>query len=371
MLRKVLSAVLALLLCTSAAAAETLTLPANLTRIESYAFADDPAIRIVTVPPLVQSIGEGAFSGCANLGWITIPAAAESLGDGFLSGCAPDLLIRTEAGSAACAYAQSADVDYQAGTVYRALLVGQTYPNSSYTTLKGPPNDTAAMQRVLTLFPDTRYTVSRVSNLTANGILAAISQAFGAATPQDVSLFYFAGHGKRATDSSQGVLVGSDGNSFISATALREALDRIPGRKIVIIDACYSGSLLNARGEAKGVDDFSAADFAASFISAFARKTRSNLSADSYFVMTASSDSEPSYETIYNSTYMGIFTYQMLMGCGYHYPTDSVLSLAADSNGNGVLTLKEVFQYAADAVQSNQHAQVYPADCGWFGILRK
>ena len=371
MLTKLLSAVLALLLCVSPAAAETLTLPASLTRIEDYAFADDTAIHTAVVPTGVESIGEGAFSGCANLGWITLPATAVSLGDGFLSGCAADLLIRTEAGSAACAYAQNASVDYQAGTIYRALLIGQTYPNGSYPSLKGPPNDTAAMQRVLTMFPDTYYTVNRVSNLTANGMLAAISQTFGAATAQDVSLFYYSGHGKRATDSTQGVLVGSDGSSTLSATTLREALDRIPGRKIVIIDACYSGSLLTARGETKGGDSFSAEDFTASFISAFSRRTRSNLSADSYFVMTASSSDEQSYETLFNSTYMGIFTYQMLMGCGYHYPTDSVLSVAADSNGNDVLTLNEVFQYAANAVQNNQHAQVYPTGCEWFGILRK
>ena len=178
---------LALLAC---ACAETLSLPAGLVEIRAEAFAGNTTVTDVVVPEGVEAIGENAFSGCANLGWITLPGSAVSLGAGFLDGCAEDLLIRAPCGSAAWSYAVENLVDYQADTAYRALLIGQTYPDLPDLTLEGPERDVRELERVLGTFSDTDYAVSIAENVTADGVLGAIADTLGGAGEQDVSLFY-------------------------------------------------------------------------------------------------------------------------------------------------------------------------------------
>ena len=374
MLKRTLALSLALILGLSCALADTLTLPQGVARIEAEAFAMDPAIREAVLPDGLVSIGDEAFAGCENLGWLTVPGSVTELGADFISGCAEDLLLRTEAGSAACAYAQSNSVDYQAGTVYRALLICQTYPDDESLTLPGPANDALGMEGCLSLFDATDYAVTVRANLTAEGMLDAIAEVFGAATAQDVSLVYYSGHGISSADTSQqGALLGSDGVNAVTAGQLRAALDRIPGRKIVIIDACYSGNLLTARSAAKrGADNAARLDaFNASFISAFSTRTRRGLAADSYFVLTAAAANEQSYEDEVNGHIMGLFTASLLEGCGYSFSPSLAASLPADSNGNRVLTLAELYRYTARLLLSDgQHVQVYPEDCRWFGLLR-
>ncbi len=150
---------------------------------------------------------------------------------------------------------------------------------------------------------------------------------------------------------------------------MRAALDRIPGRKIVIIDACYSGNLLTARGGTKSAATPEA--FNASFISAFSTRTRRGLAADSYFVLTAAAANEQSYEAEVNGQVMGLFTASLLEGCGYSFASSLAATLPADSNANRVLTLAELYRYTArNLLSDGQHVQVYPENCGWFGLLR-
>lgn len=370
MLKKLFILPLALLIATSCAFADTLTLPGGVTRIEAEAFAGNSSLREAVLPEGLISIGDSAFQDCESLGWLTVPGSVTELGDDFISGCAEDLLVRTEAGSAACVYAQGRNLDYQAGTVYRALLVCQTYPDDGDLALTGPANDGIGMESCLSIWDSTPYAVTRRSNLTDEGMLSAIAETFGTATAQDVSLFYYSGHGISSADSSrQGALLGVDGVSAVTAGQLRAALDRIPGRKIVIIDACYSGNLLTARGGAKSAATPEA--FNASFISAFSTRTRRGLAADSYFVLTAAAANEQSYEAEVNGQVMGLFTVSLLEGCGYSFASSLAATLPADSNANRVLTLAELYRYTArNLLSDGQHVQVYPEDCGWFGLLR-
>ena len=233
------------------ALAEALVLPAQLTEIGDEAFLGDSSVAEVVVPQGVLSIGENAFCDCTGLCRITIPASVEHLAETFVSGCAPDLLIRTEPGSAACAFAQTHQMDYQADTVYRALLVGQVYEAHPALTLDGPENDVRAMQACLEMYENTPYQVRVSMDLTGGEILDAIRECFADAQSQDVSLFYYSGHGVSSSDSAlQGAFLGADGQSAVTAAQLRAALDNIPGRKIVIIDACYSGNMLNGGSDA-------------------------------------------------------------------------------------------------------------------------
>ena len=118
--------------------------------------------------------------------------------------------------------------------MYRALLVGNTYPGES-CALPGPDHDVKAMQTMLKSMKGTPYIVTPSINRNATGIQAAIASAFADAQPGDISLFYYSGHG-----TPQGALVGT-GGTYLSVYGLRAALEKIPGTKIVLLDCCHSG----------------------------------------------------------------------------------------------------------------------------------
>ncbi len=379
--KRALAALLGAALLLAPAVAETVELPGGLREIGEEAFLNDVSMREVVVPEGVTAIGARAFAGCENLVEIAIPAATEELGEDFLRGCPEDLLIRTDPGSAAHRYALSQQLDYQADTTYRALLIGQSYRNSwMLDTLEGPPNDVKTMEKCLGLYPGTPYQTTTCIDLTADGIKSAIRRCFGGASEQDVSLFYYSGHGLQSGDwRRQGALIGTDYES-ITADDLRSVLDEIPGRKIVIIDACYSGNMLSPElasfASLPGEEQMDAEGFVDSFIQAFSRRSRANLAADSYFVITAAARDEPSYEGTFSSggKHLGIFTTLLAEGCGYDGDRGRTMEKYADENDNGVVTIQEAFDYVAPMLLGQgiytQHVQVYPSDCRWFGFLR-
>ena len=64
-----------------------LTLPADITQINKYAFCKCSGLTSITIPDSVTSIGERAFYGCSGLTSITIPDSVTSIGDFAFSGC--------------------------------------------------------------------------------------------------------------------------------------------------------------------------------------------------------------------------------------------------------------------------------------------
>jgi len=377
-----LSILLVLIQFTSGA--EVLVLPDQLSEIAEESFYADSSIVECVVPKNVTAIDDRAFSGCENLGWITIPENTERFGEDVFTGCANDLLIRTVARSPASAYARDHSIDYQAGTTYRSLLIGQTYAQDPELQLDGPENDIIAFNTCLTSFSGTPYHVTTRMNVSAGDMLSAIDEIFGSATVDDVSLFFYSGHGVSSTeDEVRGALLGVNGEDYVSANQLRSALDKIPGRKIVIIDACYSGNLITLNKKdaktktVKSMSSLSEAlsvsvdDFTSAFISAFSVKKRGVVASDSYFILTAAASDEESYEEELQGRVMGLFTYYMTNGLGYLFDGNRADDLPIDVNENGVITLQEMYQYTRkQLIPEGQHVQVYPQNCLWFGLLR-
>lgn len=360
-MKKLICLLLALLM-PAAACAQTLTLPSGVIDIAQEAFRGDESITEAIIPDGALTIGAGAFADCSALGDVTIPSSVLSIGAEAFDGCEPTLLIRTKAGSAAMQYAASNLIDYQADTTYRALLIGQCAYDSPLTSLNGPANDIVAMEKALSLHPDTPYICDVRQDLKRDEIISAISEAFAGAKAQDVSLFYYSGHG-----ASQGRLVGIDRYPMTPAS-LRTYLDKIPGRKIVIVDACNSGAIIG-----KSAD--TAESFVESFVAAFSAKTRSNLATDGYYVITASHSTQDSVEIQTSSgLYYGLFTYHLVNGLGWNYLSKVEQSLLADADANGVVSIEEAYQYAKNKAQAkwpDQVAQVYPDNCVYHGLVRK
>lgn len=324
-------------------------LPDDLEVIGEEAFRGVCGLEEIIIPGKVASICSKAFAD-TELKNVYIPASVTSIAQDAFDNISAPMLILTEPDSLAAAFALSNNIDFRADTECRALLIGQTdYPD--WYKLNGPAKDVGKMKETLG-----EYEITAKMNLTAGEILDAISDSFAGAEDEDISLFYYSGHGNDA----DGSLIGIDMESYVTAGELREALDAIRGRKIVVIDACYSGALIG-----KALQQDETTDPLNLLIGAFAsdRSARSStLAAQQYFVLASSKGSEESWEAAYG----GLFTEAFANSRG-----------AADSDGDGVSTLDEVYLYvsenvggAAAAAGKVQSVQVYPEGCRWFGLFR-
>jgi len=93
------------------------------------------------------------------------------------------------------------------------------------------------MRTMLGRMTATPYSVTVKKNIRAEEILSSISSTFGNASYNDVSLFYYSGHGANS--------LGADGNptsyhaalvgtfqTYVSIARLKTELDKIPGKKV-------------------------------------------------------------------------------------------------------------------------------------------
>lgn len=293
----------------------------------------------------------------------------------------------------------------EAAGTYRALLIGNTYTGES-NELPGCDNDVDGMRTMLGRMTATPYSVTVKKNIRAEEILSSISSTFGNASYNDVSLFYYSGHGANS--------VGADGNptsyhaalvgtfqTYVSIARLKTELDKIPGKKVIIIDACHSGQFIARDGT---VTQVSSSAFNSQVVNLFAndeqlsgdvsrtavvlaadgsellseeapafidRADDTNFAKSGYYVITACRSEEKSVSTGYDSNgdgkidrYFGLFTYGLCYGNGWNLARNSAISsLNADLNKDSKVTLYEAYVYAKVMAQShnpNQTAQIWP-----------
>ena len=277
--------------------------------------------------------------------------------------------------------------------VYRALLVGESIYspenynpsdpfNDSSANLYGSRNDVRSMKRML---QGMNYSsVTTRDNITRTQLLSAIRYAFAGADSNDVSLFYFSGHGN---SSSYGIYAGAlslINDTNITLRELANVLNAVPGKVIVIMDSCGSGASIHgasgAVGAADGQDVTGSSAERASFdpdafnemvIDAFAGvgpKTGSKtgeMATDKFYVLTASEIGEDSIIFDY-SVYPGsAFTISVVEGSGFSFSSSGrKASMPADQNKDSKITLKEAYNYTSKQViklsDGTQHVQYYP-----------
>ena len=288
---------------------------------------------------------------------------------------------------------------------YRALLIGNTYTGES-NELPGCDNDVDGMRTMLGRMTATPYSVTVKKNIRAEEILSSISSTFGNASYNDVSLFYYSGHGANSlgTDgnptSYHAALVGTF-QTYVSIARLKTELDKIPGKKVIIIDACHSGQFIARDG---AVTQVSSSAFNSQVVNLFAnddqlsgdvsrtavvlaadgsellseeapafidRAGDTNFAKSGYYVITACRSEEKSVSTGYDSNgdgkidrYFGLFTYGLCYGNGWNLARNAAISsLNADLNKDSKVTLYEAYVYAKVMAQShnpNQTAQIWP-----------
>ncbi len=255
-----------------------------------------------------------------------------------------------------------------ANAKYRALIVGNgDYPGYS-SDLNGPTNDVTVMNNMLTRMK-TPYTCTARRNQTKSQILNAISTTFSGAKASDVSLFYYSGHGVTSSGVNSGALWTVD-QKCLTTRELANALNKIPGHIIVILDSCGSGASVST----KGADAFNPNTFASSVYSAFASVDSTakagELATNKFTVIAAAAPRTTCLDSRIDGYAGGLMTGMLARGAGCSYPNGSYSgSMPADNNSNGKLTLAEIYSYVQGRVSGKQTTTVYPSTSSSYNVF--
>ena len=220
----------------------------------------------------------------------------------------------------------STSLESGGGRVNRALLVGCDRFLSQPDTTPSSANNVQRMAETLSGGTMTlELLLTQPEGVGSLGDLAGlVLDAFDGADGDDVSIFYISTHGlwQEGMGSSGMTLLLSDGLREVGVTAiqLRTLFDQIPGKKVLILDACHAGAMIG-----KGVDE--------QLVNVFA--------GPDYVVICSSGGAEESWY------WSGEIDGEQLAGAGY-FSGALVRAMSArggfcaDDNRDGVITLTEL-----------------------------
>lgn len=138
------------------------------------------------------------------------------------------------------------------GGVSRCLVIGYDRFVTMTDTAPCSANNAEIMTALLADFTEKpEKTVRRVNGPgSADGLEALIRETFREAGETDVSYLYISTHGViwEENGESRMALVLSDGTTeeTLEPQRLRAVLDEIPGQKVLILDACHSGAVIDS-----------------------------------------------------------------------------------------------------------------------------
>ena len=270
--------------------------------------------------------------------------------------------------------------------VYRALLIGvgdyknfpHFYPVANVTTdLLSPPYDVDRMRQTLEQckfgsLDSAFFIINELKDWGAGktAIFEGISSTFSGADENDISYFYFSGHGYLDTGTDISYLCSTDTSlaidigTMISVDELESALSVIPGTKVVILDTCHSGGFI---GKGEGEKDFindNFIDFNNNIIDVFSMsQSKGSLTTNKYKVLTSCHGFQTCLgmeSLIYPENSFGLFTMVFCEGCGYYIFTSPY---PADDNEDSKVSLHEAYLYTESVLELfEQDVQIYPAD---------
>ena len=238
----------------------------------------------------------------------------------------------------------------------RALVLGET------STRAVPIEDVNAMERV---FSNQNFSeVVRFPDKTKAEIIAKMEELFKSSSESDVNYLYLTCHGGR----DGRIYLGSDGQTF-SGWELASILKQYKGKFVVMLDCCYSGTIIDVgKSDEKAVSNseerFDEQAFLAGFSTGNLASKNGEMLDSKFLVLCASWKGEKSYSAVGVGS---LATRYWAMGTGWDSLQNRMISPMADTNTNGKITLEELYQYsyplvleAASRSNKEQHVSVYP-----------
>ena len=238
----------------------------------------------------------------------------------------------------------------------RALVLGET------STRAVPIEDVNAMEKA---FSNQNFSeVVRFPDKTKAEIIAKMEELFKSSSESDVNYLYFTCHGGK--DGT--IAIGSDKTSF-SGWELASILKQYRGKFVVMLDCCYSGTIIGVgKSDEKAVSNseerFDEQAFLAGFSTGDLASKNGEMLDSKFLVLCASWKGEKSYSAVGVGS---LATRYWAMGTGWDSLQNRMISPMADTNTNGKITLEELYQYsyplvleAASRSNKEQHVSVYP-----------
>ena len=238
----------------------------------------------------------------------------------------------------------------------RALVLGET------STSAVPIEDVNAMEKV---FSNQNFSeVVRFPDKTKAEIIAKMEELFKSSSESDVNYLYLTCHGGR----DGRIYLGSDGLTF-SGWELASLLKQYKGKFVVMLDCCYSGTIIdvgkpNKKVASKSEERFDEQAFLAGFSTGNLASKNGEMLNSKFLVLCASCKDEESYSAVGIGS---LATRYWAMGTGWDPLQNRMISPMADTNTNGKITLEELYQYsyplvleAASRSNKEQHVSVYP-----------
>ena len=231
---------------------------------------------------------------------------------------------------------------------WRAILVGeQNYAEGVAAVRTGSIHSVSGMRSMLEnlSFDGARFQVNTLLDASRDEVLAGIENGFIEAGDRDLSLFYITCHGYYAGGMT--CLQMYDG-SILAAAELAQALRKVKGDVLVVIDCCGSGGVIGRASSTddilKGIGAVFDGNLGPSVLgtSRFRVLASAALEQESYRVSFSSSAGESDMSTV--------FARALCEAGGWNIDRGANTALRADRNYDGRVTLTELYTYAARRV---------------------
>ena len=263
--------------------------------------------------------------------------------------------------------------------VYRAFCVGV----GNYENYDPPPNGDLYsspydVDRMIDVFNHCKFGTDEVLfssivplkdlNATKAAIINGIASTFSGADDNDISYFYFSGHGDYIGTFTTPYICPTDSlltsyDNDISVNELEIALSAISGTKVVILDSCFSGGFIGKGKKEKIISKENLTSFNDEIINIFSQaQSKGLLITNQYKVITSCRGNQTclGWEDLINpENSFGEFTMALCEGCGYNTYNHPYL---ADNDENNKVSLDEAYSYIESTLETlDQDVQVYPS----------
>lgn len=225
----------------------------------------------------------------------------------------------------------------------RALIVANgRFADAGIAPLDSPVSDGTRLRHLLERADIGGYQVTLCGDDTTMATRLAVHDFFDRAEPGDLNLMVYSGHGLKDRKSRLYFATHDTLRDRLSATALsasyirQQMTDSRASQKILIIDACFSGTFIDGMTAKKAGDQtISNSDFGPTEESGTA-------------IVTATTAVQLAGEKDFGGSVQSVFTRSLI---------EAIESGDADASGDGRITLIELFDYLRERMKSEAPGQ--------------